>query len=54
MIKPVGDGKYVVMNAAGTKPLSKPMSKSGAEQRLQEIEYFKHHPSGGNKHPNAR
>jgi len=42
MIKRVGPGKYVVMNADGTKRLSKPMSKKGAQRRLRQIDYFKH------------
>lgn len=42
VIKRVSKGKYVVMNAAGTKRLSKPASKAAAERRLGQIEYFKH------------
>lgn len=33
--------KYVVKSEKG-KTLSKPMSKSQAEKRLKQVEYFKH------------
>jgi hypothetical protein len=42
MIKRVGPGKYVVMSADGTKKLSKPLSRKGAERRLAQVEHFKH------------
>ncbi len=42
MIRRISKGKYVVMNTAGTKRLSKPASKGAAEKRLGQIEYFKH------------
>ncbi len=41
MIRPVGNGKYVVLSSKG-KRLSKPMPRSEALKRLREIEYFKH------------
>jgi len=42
VIKRVGPGRYVVMDAEGKKRLSKPMSRARAAKRLQQIEYFKH------------
>ena len=41
MIRPVGNGKYVVVSHKG-KRLSKPMSKEQAQKRLRQIEFFKH------------
>lgn len=43
MIRKTSSGKFVVVSHKG-KRLSKPMSKSGAQRRLQQVEYFKHHP----------
>jgi hypothetical protein len=40
MIKKQGS-KYVVKSESG-RNLSKPMSKSAAKKRLQQVEYFKH------------
>jgi len=42
MIKRVGPGKYVVMSADGSKKLSKPLSRKGAQRRLAQVERFKH------------
>ena len=47
MIKPAGNGKYVVVSEHG-KRLSKPMSHGEAAKRLAQIEYFKH------KHKNSK
>lgn len=41
MLKPVGNGKYVVYSHDGTKKLSRPLSKKAAEKRLRQVEYFK-------------
>lgn len=42
MIKKTSKG-YQVVSKAGNKPLSKPnLSKSEAEKRLREVEYFKY------------
>jgi len=46
MIKKTDKG-YQVKSESG-KNLSKPnLSKGQAEKRLQQVEYFKHHKSGG-------
>ena len=42
MIRKVKSG-YVVVSHKG-KRLSKPSSRAAAVKRLQQIEYFKHHP----------
>lgn len=41
MVKKTSGDKYVVVSKKGKK-LSKPTSKKKAEERLAEIEYFKH------------
>lgn len=40
MIRPVGNGKYIVVSHSG-KRLSKPLSLEAAHKRLGQIEYFK-------------
>lgn len=46
MLVKAGKGKYVVKNEAGTKRLSKPMSRLAALKRLKQIEYFKNKRGG--------
>ena len=49
MISKVKGGKYVVKSEKTGKKLSKPSSKKAAVKRLQQIEYFKHHPKTSKK-----
>jgi hypothetical protein len=42
MIRRVGPGKYVVMSSDGSKKLSRPLSRKGAERRLAQVERIKH------------
>lgn len=41
MIVPTGKGKFKVKSESG-KNLSGPLSKSGAQKRLKQVEYFKY------------
>lgn len=47
-IQKTGSGKFVVKSESG-KNLSKPVSKAAAQKRLQQVEYFKHHPEAAGK-----
>jgi hypothetical protein len=47
MVRPVGNGKYVVVSHTTGKRLTKPMSKAAAVKRLQQIHYFKARGSNG-------
>jgi hypothetical protein len=38
-------GKFVVVSKKSGKKLSKPITKKKAEERMREIEYFKHKKS---------
>lgn len=42
MIRSVGRGRYVVVSHKTGKRLSKPSSKSAAQKRLRQIQFFKH------------
>lgn len=46
MIKKNGD-KWIIMSKDGKKKLGEYDSRTAAQKRLQQIEYFKNKPKGG-------
>lgn len=49
MIKKTKSGYVVKSEKTGKNLSKKTLSKKGAEKRLREVEYFKHHPKAAGK-----